>query len=54
VSPGQIAAAIVSVLLAAAAIWKRDRLSGEQQLFTLEPAARDEPYRYEKPWEPPA
>jgi membrane protein DedA with SNARE-associated domain/membrane-associated phospholipid phosphatase len=33
VSPGQIAAAVVAVLLAAAAIWRRDRLSGERKLL---------------------
>jgi membrane protein DedA with SNARE-associated domain/membrane-associated phospholipid phosphatase len=33
VSPGQIAAAVVAVLVAAAAVWKRDRLSGERKLL---------------------
>jgi membrane protein DedA with SNARE-associated domain/membrane-associated phospholipid phosphatase len=33
VSPGQIAAAVVAVLLAALAIWQRKRLSGERKLL---------------------
>jgi membrane protein DedA with SNARE-associated domain/membrane-associated phospholipid phosphatase len=33
VSPGQIAAAVVATLLAVAAIWRRDRLSGERKLL---------------------
>jgi membrane protein DedA with SNARE-associated domain/membrane-associated phospholipid phosphatase len=33
VSPGQIAAAVVAVLLTAAAVWRRDRLSGERKLL---------------------
>jgi membrane protein DedA with SNARE-associated domain len=33
VSPGQIAAAVVAVLLAAAAVWQRNRLSRERQLI---------------------
>jgi membrane protein DedA with SNARE-associated domain/membrane-associated phospholipid phosphatase len=33
VSPGQIAAAVVAVLIAAGAVWRRDRLSGERKLL---------------------
>jgi membrane protein DedA with SNARE-associated domain/membrane-associated phospholipid phosphatase len=35
VSPGQIAAAVAAVLLAAVAIWRRDRLSGERKLLAV-------------------
>jgi membrane protein DedA with SNARE-associated domain/membrane-associated phospholipid phosphatase len=33
VSPGQIAAAVAAVLIAAFAVWRRDRLSGERKLL---------------------
>jgi membrane protein DedA with SNARE-associated domain/membrane-associated phospholipid phosphatase len=33
VSPAQIAAAVVAVLIAAAVVWRRDRLSGERKLL---------------------
>jgi membrane-associated protein len=35
VSPAQIAAAVAAVLIAAAAVWRRDRLSGERKLIVI-------------------